>query len=119
MLTKAQKSAWIEALRSGKYRQTQRGEVGFQELKSESGYCCLGVLAELNGWSTDRAVLDNEGATTLSASDYDISAQNGCLVACGLPQQTKEFTTLAMMNDHGMTFAEIADFLEKYLPTKD
>jgi len=33
---------WINALRSGKYKQTQ----GF--LKDEAGYCCLGVLDEIN-----------------------------------------------------------------------
>lgn len=48
-LTEQQKRDWIDALRSGLYRQTRgmyktlrSGEAGFN-------FCCLGVLCELNG----------------------------------------------------------------------
>lgn len=33
------KKRWVAALRSGKYRQTRRGQ-----LKHKGAYCCLGVL---------------------------------------------------------------------------
>lgn len=36
------KRQWVDALRSGEYEQGARGT-----LKSESGYCCLGVLCDL------------------------------------------------------------------------
>jgi hypothetical protein len=35
--------AWCEALRSGKYPQTQK------RLRTEEGFCCLGVLADILG----------------------------------------------------------------------
>jgi uncharacterized protein YeaC (DUF1315 family) len=35
------KQKWIDALRSGKYSQ------GSEKLRSEQGYCCLGVLCDL------------------------------------------------------------------------
>ena len=35
------KNKWVEALRSGKYKQ------GRGKLNSENGYCCLGVLCEV------------------------------------------------------------------------
>ena len=41
---KRNRKAWVEALRSGKFRQTR------QQLKSRNGaYCCLGVLCEVAG----------------------------------------------------------------------
>jgi len=33
---------WVEALRSGKYKQTKN------HLKDECGYCCLGVLCDIS-----------------------------------------------------------------------
>lgn len=48
MLTKEEKSKWIEALRSGKYRQgdtylCQSDDKSFQNER----YCCLGVLCDI------------------------------------------------------------------------
>ena len=35
------KEVWVNALRSGKYEQ------GSEKLRSETGYCCLGVLCDI------------------------------------------------------------------------
>ena len=40
------KQKWIEALRSGKYAQSQLA------LKNADGYCCLGVLCDIAGVGT-------------------------------------------------------------------
>jgi hypothetical protein len=121
MLTAKQKEDWVAALRSGNYRQTQQGEEGFHNLKGPVGYCCLGVLAELNGWETGHnSCLPQEGAQALSVSaDYGYQTVNGALSACGLPMYPEgNSDTLAGLNDNGIPFKELADFLEQHLPTK-
>lgn len=47
---KANRKLWVEALRSGKYKQTRQGW-----LRVEDHFCCLGVLADVAGceWSGD------------------------------------------------------------------
>jgi hypothetical protein len=40
-MKKSIKKKWLEALRSGKYKQTVRN------LKDNNGYCCLGVLCDV------------------------------------------------------------------------
>lgn len=35
------KALWVKALKSGKYKK------GIQQLKTDKGYCCLGVLTDL------------------------------------------------------------------------
>lgn len=47
-MDKTLKRKWIKALRSGKYRQGQG------ELYSKGKYCCLGVLARIQGCSTTK-----------------------------------------------------------------
>lgn len=46
-MTKSQKTKWLESLRSGEFPQ------GRLQLKSESGYCCLGVLKEVCNLATE------------------------------------------------------------------
>jgi hypothetical protein len=42
-MNQALKSKWLTALRSGNYKQSK------MQLKSDDGYCCLGVLCEVSG----------------------------------------------------------------------
>lgn len=49
-MNKEIKGKWIAALKSGKYKQAIGG------LKSDNGYCCLGVLCDIvnpEGWARD------------------------------------------------------------------
>lgn len=46
---------WVEALRSGEYKQTQ----GF--LEKEGSYCCLGVYCEVTGIPYSKSVRDKFG----------------------------------------------------------
>lgn len=100
------KKAWVEALRSGRYKQA-RGK-----LKSRNGaMCCLGVLADLQGkewvWQS------NEGAYL----DFDLTYFPELKRAKVSRSAAK---LLAEMNDgYGVTqrrsFTEIADYIEANL----
>lgn len=97
------KAKWVEALRSGKYRQTQ------QALREKNAYCCLGVACDISGfgvWDDDR-FLHEEGNNT----GY---LPTGLRERMGL-EQLQESSLITMNDDEGKTFAEIADYIEANL----
>ena len=98
------KKAWIDALRSGDYKQCSN------VLHYGSGFCCLGVL------------LDIEGETWIAKANGYFSANNDH----GLFQSEtrkrlgllfKAETGLAKMNDTGENFSVIADWIEANVTT--
>ena len=101
---------WVEALRSGEYKQTQ----GF--LKDEKGYCCLGVLVKIAG---DGCRIDDDGDweanTILPMSVMDkvgMKSQTGRIYDEKSSADFISGSTLAMLNDNGKDFNEIADVIE-------
>ena len=108
------KTKWLEALRSGEYKQGQ------EHLRSDAGYCGLGVLCDVHakenggeweGISGDRyrylqatAVLPSEVIEWASLDNV-------------LPKVTyhEVETPLSILNDSGMPFSEIADYIEASL----
>lgn len=106
MLTEPQKK-WIEALRSGKYKQGK----GF--LKYKNTYCCLGVACEI---FKDELALEEIGVSVKSfdknsstcpekvIKHLDLYSKTGC--------KNNFLTTLTTLNDNGMSFQEIANELE-------
>jgi len=100
------KKAWIEALRSGEYAQT-RGS-----LRDESGFCCLGVLCDVavdgnweeqphGSWLPPKSVrLRNKDDGHMSPEAYK---------RLGLD----DWIRLALLNDEGSSFLEIADYIEE------
>ena len=103
------KAAWVEALRSGKYKQAKKT----LHNKTQGSYCCLGVLCEVakpEGWNGFAIDLTDEHGYRV----YDDA---------GLPYQTlqelKLFPTdhniLMVMNDKGARFKSIAKYIEKHL----
>lgn len=119
-MEKALKEKWFKALRSGQYKQT----IGALKRQSENGdcrYCCLGVLCDVSGegkW-VEGEWLENPllGARFCELGYTFVDAtMTGTL--------SLEFTTrhqiyldtralLIAMNDHkGMSFKEIADWIE-------
>lgn len=95
------KKEWIDALKSGKYKQ---GQYTLRNRNDE--YCCLGVLADVcdnTGWSryADIWLHSNSGGSSayLSISDLDMQTQ----------------LVLTEMNDSRKDFLEIADWIEKNL----
>ena len=86
MLTTEQFDNWLAALRSGKYKQA------YLDLHGPEGFCCLGVLADLN--------------------EIDTISTRTLVRKMELPL---DLTDLAVrMNDElGYDFLRIADALEK------
>lgn len=90
------KAKWVAALRSGTYQQTQH------QLKDDVGFCCLGVLCDIQGADFD-AIRKEYGTLSLSA--------NPAKYFSGVPHTEK----LSTMNDEGVSFSEIAGYIEENL----
>ncbi len=111
---------WIEALRSGKYKQGKN----YLKRKTKSGYryCCLGVACELYNKTHKRKlkIFSRKivGATRVTAFYYDSKEADflprKVQVWLGLVSEDGAFglNTLAEKNDAGMRFKEIADIIE-------
>lgn len=139
-MTPELKTAWIEALRSGRYEQGQ------QHLFSNGKYCCLGVLCEVipreildrNGFRVVKNSKSLEIITEIEDEDSEFGAylidkstsDDECLSVIGLhnfiglPDRIE--TELINMNDGVNTstvaektipksFSEIADWIETHL----
>lgn len=100
---------WVAALRSGKYKETT------ETLRDSEGFCCLGVLCDLNRkdggapWVKNRhghqfRYLGSFGMLSRSMMDF-IRGDN----------IEVNFGEYAEMNDGGVSFAELADKIEKDL----
>lgn len=124
------KSAWIEALRSGRYEQGQK------HLMANGKYCCLGVLCEVvpqeiydhNGYLRTEhngqliiTTTDDEGVDE-STLESECLSDIGLHDTLGLPLIAQ--TELIRMNDGDVlanelvapkSFSEIADWIETYL----
>jgi hypothetical protein len=109
---------WVEALRSGKFKQTSGS------LKRGDAYCCLGVACEISGLFTgwkllfpyaDTAETVKEGVneTTLPRLAMDwlgVDETDPTLLKRSTPN------TAAELNDYGKSFKQIATYIErKYL----
>lgn len=100
---------WIEALRSGKYKQ------GRALLCGAEGYCCLGIACEV--LESPRTVVGR--VTSFRGHDafphrtdaerLKLRSTSGLIVG-GPMLRGKDW--LAGANDEGATFSEIADFIE-------
>ena len=104
---------WIAALRGGEYAQ------GVGALKdSEDKYCCLGVLAEVEGAETTEsengfllAYIEIDGEETVH---YGVLDDAWFTETTGL--DTTDMSNLTFINDNGGSFAEIADALDSEEP---
>lgn len=109
------KARWLDALRSGKYKQTD----GRLREKLTNKMCCLGVLCDImhpERWS-------EEALTTTSVpfdGDYDTLPPDWLCEEAGLDARRpssifdddKAVCRLYTMNDNGYTFSQIADWIE-------
>ena len=103
------KAKWLEALRSGKYKQGR----GF--LRIGENFCCLGVLHDVTGgnWHTKDGII-------LTGSINQKNSHCGYLVGTFLQGLSKNIARdLATLNDKGSTFSEIADYIEKNVITSE
>lgn len=113
----------MKALRSGEYKQTKG------RLKTEEGFCCLGVLCDLylkeqsEEWKSSDFIEEDE---VLSYEIYscDTLPPESVVVWAGLPCASpgvmidyRDYVNdLTELNDSlGKSFAEIADYIETQL----
>lgn len=120
-------TAWLVALRSGKYGQA-KGVL----CSSNGKYCCLGVLSKIQGRLIDDGIgnVDKDFIEGLSVSKYGgLSASNplynqlnwngrfptGCSVeiVCADGEE-RSYEDIAPCNDEGLNFNQIADILEEF-----
>lgn len=106
------KAKWLEALRSGRYRQTR------DKLRDKVGFCCLGVACDISGKGTWKASLSSNGKQMqMFVSPYGSSKTcipYPLLEEIGLTEA--EHKSLANLNDsRKATFANIADWIERNL----
>ena len=119
------KMLWIDALRSGDYKQ------GRAVLRSQNDeFCCLGVLCDLSGgeWSgTDQNAYSFKPASPDGLEQtssvhylppqvrYDAELPNS-FGGCGdIILLNGNSVALASLNDSGLSFSQIADLIENRL----
>lgn len=96
---------WVDALRSGEYKQT-KGTLRREYCEGKVGYCCLGVAAALFEGGPIR------GGTLFSCpityNALKMKSADGLIGYYGFA------TSLANLNDNNnFTFSEIADIIEQ------
>jgi hypothetical protein len=98
------KNDWLNALRSGKFKQNRAGDLR----TTENTYCCLGVACVVAGASgiTDRQYVENINYKKIKSINKVPKILHG---DSGLPD------VLGRLNDTGNTFEQIAGLIEKYL----
>lgn len=113
-MNSAVKEKWLEALRSGEYKQTK------SRLKNENSYCCLGVLSDLFIKETKTGEWDNDDSFVMNNECKNINLHYKVVEWAELLNsnpdcKTKEgeSSSLAEENDSGKSFEEIADIIEE------
>lgn len=99
---------WVEALRSGTYTQCNDALVSYNAQTGHASYCCLGVADKLFN-------LVPNSKDNLYGSDYrgvlGLRTENGGFLRL-MTVNGYDYTELTQMNDDGVTFEQIADFIE-------
>jgi hypothetical protein len=114
------KQQWVTALRSGEYTQAS------SNLRTEDGYCCLGVLCDLYSKDTGTEWLVNHTADPKPIPFYHFITESSFLPIAvsrwaGLEKSSPEVVEwdgtaeLAQLNDTGFTFTQIAQLIEDQL----
>ncbi len=100
MLTEKQFTNWVDALRSGKYRQAR--DTWYNP--EENSFCCLGVLGILE--------LEEVNSFTRSGDFNDAVCP---LFNHSYVNRNEVFDQLVELNDNGLySFEQIADWLEEH-----
>jgi hypothetical protein len=97
---------WVEALRSGKYKQAQG------QLYLDGAYCCLGVVCELAGLSVSQGGYYGE---PFDANHLTLPSQAAEWL--GVDDENPvigEYCASAWNDAYDKTFPEIADLIEKH-----
>lgn len=119
------KEKWVSALRSGNYAQGKGQLRRRNSFAHTTEFCCLGVVCEIAKAEgiTELADFRGGGIFPYAGSNYP-DARYGVplnvMAWMELPGSPggpvmDDYAMLANMNDHGKTFAEIADYIEENL----
>lgn len=118
------KQLWIDALRSGKYKQ------GLGKLRDSNNFCCLGVLCDLYDpdlWGLGGTYYSHiTHLVSFVAIWAELESINPSVIVDDeiislhpdtLPPYTEsgDYITLSQLNDSQYTFEEIATIIEKKL----
>lgn len=121
-----QKKLLLKALRSGPYLQTS------QRLRNDNKFCCLGVACDIfyknaathgERWTNqdlfisiadDKISIDEYELPVIVREYFGFQRADGKLPV-KIQYNGRAYDSLARLNDAGMSFAEIADVIEKYL----
>ena len=104
---------WVDALRSGKYKQTKETLKG--ELPEGGvGYCCLGVLADIMGYEIEVETYIGGGEWLKYETEGPKHIYEDFKASAG-----GDFVDLLMRhNDNGMPFRKISDIIEREMGAK-
>lgn len=104
------KAKWLEALRSGKYDQTSG------QLRDGNCFCCLGVLCDIfnpKGWEISGGIYEwTFGVGPNEEHEVGVLPFN-FRITYGIEGDIE--ARLIDMNDDGMPFLRIADYIEAKL----
>jgi hypothetical protein len=114
------KQQWIEALKSKEYQQTTT------YLRTEQGYCCLGVLCDLYAKEHDDVEWDESNGDDYGFLDEIQILPIKVMQWAGLSNTDPHYVVadeetgerniyLSMVNDEGSSFEEIAQLIEAQL----
>lgn len=117
-MLKAEKDEWVNALTSGQFRQ------GYRYLNRNGVQCCLGVKCILDVRADRHGVIKRDGDFT--AIQYAVEYEGvftesmptrELLDRWGLTYEQANF--LARMNDSGVTFLKIAEWIQENVQVTD
>ena len=107
------KQKWVNALRSGDYQQ------GRNYLRTDNGFCCLGVLCDLYGKENNVEWKLEDGGRNYEFKYHTAVLPLPVVEWAGFggynPYIYSRSLTLGELNDGGSTFNEIADVIEEQL----
>lgn len=111
-MTQAEKDKWVEALRSGDYRQGEG-----QLCDADGRMCCLGVYLDVNLPHIEWEEWEDGKAKTVVGEtlSYNFAPIGSDWFGLSVDKHNE----LQRMNDTGYDFHEIADFIEDTVPVDD
>ena len=111
---------WLTGLRDGSYKQGKGSlcqKVGTPD-SNEKQYCCLGVLGDVMGCMVEDPMgIYPQSHFVLEGEGYNTAGRSGFLPRELIDQESQ--ANLADRNDQGMTFPEIATYIEENLEPTD
>lgn len=106
---------WLEALRSGNYKQEQGG-LCVESDDGPVGYCCLGVLQLVADGDVERSFgVPNALPSVAWLNSHGVDFRVGAGPDIQSPYLPMFGLTASSANDHGHSFSVIADAIEDAL----